>query len=765
MLFSIRVKIISIVLVFLSLISTAFVIYSINTTGNLKALRLEGIQRLVDFETEKVNKVIAEIEKAAVFFAIGSIFAFDAQLEGFGEILVVEYLKSFPTVIGGGFWYAPYAYRKDQLRAGFYAFFDKENKKVRLDDTFFMDEYDYHNTSWYLEITESLKHPYQVVWTKPYVDDSGTYSLMTTAGAGVFDENGNLFAISTVDWEINELIKNLFEISPTRNSFTILCVPAKDYIISSTYDTILKGDSIDEFPFDIYADSFILNGINYMNFGRYMDNGWLLTILIPQNDIFYDIERRNNQYSVTILMTLIFMLFTAFFSISAFINKPIKKLIEDVARIALGNLDAQIKIQSNDELGQLAKTFNKMKADLKKSIEENVLDREEKKRINTELTVANEIQTSMLPCVFPAFPDRDEFDLYASMLPARNVGGDFYDFFFIDKDNLALVIADVSGKGVPAALFMAISKILIKYSSTGSAGLGKNPQEVFRSVNNKLCEGNEAGMFVTAFMGVYNIPTGRFTYVNAGHNPPFLKKGSSLYKNIETTPCYVLAFMENTDYKQEEIILEDGDILYLYTDGVTEAMNNEKTLFGDKRLLDTLNNCNAETAMDIVLAVKNELNKFSDGAEQADDITMLALKIGYTAKKIILDASLKNLGRLLEFINEELEKNEFPKDTINEIDIAVEEIFVNIVNYAYENGEGNISIEISALNEAVITFEDNGIPFNPLEKEPPNLDLDIIDRNIGGLGIFMTRKIMDNMKYTRHDFKNILTITKKHPQK
>jgi len=492
-----------------------------------------------------------------------------------------------------------------------------------------------------------------------------------------------------------------------------------------------------------------------------MDNGWLLNIYIPENEIFAEVERRNTVYSILIALSSFIMLFIAYLIISAFINKPIKKLTLDVARIALGNLDTQIKTSSRDELGQLARTFSKMTRDLKNSIEENVREREEKKRISTELAVANEIQVSMLPNVFPPFPEKKEFDLYASMVPARNVGGDFYDFFLIDNDNLAVVIADVSGKGVPAALFMVISKTLIKYG-----GAGNNLYEVFESVNKKLCEGNEAGMFVTAFMGIYNIPTGRFIYVNAGHNPPLIKKSCKTFEFINTEPNTVLAFLEDSKYKQEEIILEKGDILYMYTDGVTEAMNNNKELFGENKLISTLNNCRCDTPKDILNVVKNEVDHFTDGAEQADDITMLALKINdnqETIKTLTITAAKENLNKVFEFINKELEKCEYSPLQTNEINIAVEEIFTNIANYAYEETIGTVKINISTNNQLKITFEDTGKPFNPLEHKDPDLNLSLEDRQIGGLGILMVKKIMETVTYTHQNNKNTLTITQNLP--
>ncbi|MCL2819302.1 MAG: serine/threonine-protein phosphatase [Oscillospiraceae bacterium] len=246
----------------------------------------------------------------------------------------------------------------------------------------------------------------------------------------------------------------------------------------------------------------------------------------------------------------------------------------------------------------------------------------ERERIATELNVATEIQASMLPNIFPAFPERNDFDIYAVMHPAKEVGGDFYDFFLINKDTLAVVIADVSDKGIPAALFMVVSKTLIKNAAMD----GKSPKDVFDSVNLQLCENNDADMFVTAFMGYIDIPTGRLTYVNAGHNPPLIRRGDE-YEFLRVDSGLMLAVMEDMRYTQEEVILNKGDMLFLYTDGVTEAKNKEKKLFTDKRMLEKANSYKSDNAKELLFNIKKEIDNFAEGAEQADDITMLALEI------------------------------------------------------------------------------------------------------------------------------------------
>ena len=278
---------------------------------------------------------------------------------------------------------------------------------------------------------------------------------------------------------------------------------------------------------------------------------------------------------------------------------------------------------NRNETGILAEAFKTMVLDLDTYIENLTKAAAEKEHIGAELSIATEIQASMLPRIFPPFPNRNEFDIFATMLPAREVGGDFYDFFLIDENKLAVVMADVSGKGVPAALFMVIAKTLIK----NNACTGKSPAEVFETVNRMLCENNETGMFVTAFMGYADLRNGNFVYVNAGHDPPLVRKTGGEFEFVNTKPSRILAGFENTAYKEEEIKLDPGDILYLYTDGVTEAMNTNNELFSDQRLLETINRYRDCPLQELLSSIKNEIDLFTAGAEQSDDMTMLALEI------------------------------------------------------------------------------------------------------------------------------------------
>ncbi|MGN0691158.1 MAG: SpoIIE family protein phosphatase [Oscillospiraceae bacterium] len=277
--------------------------------------------------------------------------------------------------------------------------------------------------------------------------------------------------------------------------------------------------------------------------------------------------------------------------------------------------------KDNTEVGNLARSYISMAEDLESYVDNLQKVTAEKERINAELSLASSIQAHMLPCIFPAFPEHSEFDIYATMTPAKEVGGDFYDFFMVDDTHVAAVMADVSGKGVPAALFMVIAKTLIK----NYAQSGIEPYQVFTTANRMLCDGNDAGLFVTAWMGVLDITSGKLTYVNAGHNPPMIRQKDGSFEYLRSRPGFVLAGMETVKYRQNELMLEPGDRLFLYTDGITEATSAEKELYGEERLSAYLNGHADNSAEDILHGLKADVDSFVGEAPQFDDMTMLML--------------------------------------------------------------------------------------------------------------------------------------------
>jgi sigma-B regulation protein RsbU (phosphoserine phosphatase) len=462
--------------------------------------------------------------------------------------------------------------------------------------------------------------------------------------------------------------------------------------------------------------------------------------------------------SGSLMLLIIFLTIWAGWLIAGRIARPIVALTDSLKKAGGGILDYHSEIKTGDEIEELSLSFERMTLELKGYIENLRQVTSEKERIGTELNVATRIQASMLPRIFPAFPDQEEFDIYGSMLPAKEVGGDFYDFFLIDEDTLVVLIADVSGKGVPAALFMVIAKILIK----NNAQHGLCPHEVFEMVNDLLCKDNTEGMFVTAFMGYLDIPSGKFTCANAGHNPPLVKRGDN-FEWLKIKRGLVLGGMENMFYKEEEAALRPGDMLYLYTDGVTEAVNPEKELFGEDRLMEAVTACREADLQKFTSFVKQKIDAFAGDAEQADDITMLVLKYhgGEGRRELKIESCPENLYAVLDFVNAKLEKMKCPPQIQSQVNIVVEEIFVNIAYYAYSPETGVVVVRLAISgNEIRFEFEDSGRPYNPLEKPDPDITLQAEDRPIGGLGVFMVKKIMDSVEYHYVDGKNLLILKK-----
>ena len=390
-------------------------------------------------------------------------------------------------------------------------------------------------------------------------------------------------------------------------------------------------------------------------------------------------------------------------------------------------------------------------------LEKQAADSAARQRIETELNVATQIQADMLPRIFPAFPERREFDIYASMTPAKEVGGDFYDFFLVDEDHLAMVIADVSGKGVPAALFMVIAKTLLK----NAVQMGSSPRQALEKVNNQLCENNEAEMFVTVWLGVYEISTGHLTAANAGHEYPAIRRAGGRFELFKEPHGFVLAGMENARYREYELEIGVGDTLFLYTDGVTEATDGANALYGTDRMLAALNrNCELDPER-LLHEVKADLDGFVGAAPQFDDITMLSLQRKSASVRRSLQAApeLESIPKVCQFLEQTLEEQGAPIKAIAQVNIAADEIFSNIARYSGA-AAAQVDCEIMA-GRAVIRFVDDGQPYDPTGQPEPDITLPVEEREIGGLGILMVRRTMDEVSYEYEAGRNVLTIEKR----
>lgn len=343
--------------------------------------------------------------------------------------------------------------------------------------------------------------------------------------------------------------------------------------------------------------------------------GYHIISVLPQSEATVS---RNMAVRTTIIMEagVLAMLFVLISVLMKWIVVDnLHRVNASLSDITSGKLDTVVNVRSHVEFDALSNDINSTVDTLKRYIADAAA------RIDAELAFAKAIQHSALPSVFPPYPGRREFDIHAAMFTAKEVGGDFYDFYFVDEDTLAFLVADVSGKGIPAAMFMMQSKTLLK----SFAESGMSVDAVFTTANEKLCEGNDAGMFVTAWMGLLNVKTGQMTFANAGHNPPLLRRADGSFEYLKTKASFVLAGMEGIRYRKNELQLNPGDTLYLYTDGVTEATNAEEKLYGDERLLTLLNGQHGGTAKEICESVKADVDAFAGEAEQFDDITMLCL--------------------------------------------------------------------------------------------------------------------------------------------
>ncbi|MFR7821101.1 SpoIIE family protein phosphatase [Candidatus Pseudoruminococcus sp.] len=478
-----------------------------------------------------------------------------------------------------------------------------------------------------------------------------------------------------------------------------------------------------------------------------MAEGYYIIGIIPESEVVFS---RNVSVYVTIFMEIV--IFAVLFALIYFLIKKlvvenIQKINDALGKITGGNLNVYVDVRTNEEFVSLSDDINSTVLTLKGYIAEAAA------RIDKELEFAKTIQSSALPCVFPPYPERTDFDIYASMVPAKEVGGDFYDFYLIDENHLAFLIADVSGKGISAAMFMMKAKTLIK----SYADREKDVAQILTRANNELCEGNDADMFVTCWMGIIDFRTNIVSFANAGHNAPLIRHKDGSFEYLKVRSGFVLAAMEDIKYHKGEFELLPGDEIFLYTDGVTEAINSDKEFYGDARLEKYLNTLGDIEAEKICKNVKADIDSFVGDAPQFDDITMLCLKI--MPKNIIrVKPSLDTMQDVIDFVENILESADVPKKVIYKMNIAIDEVYSNIIRYS---GADDASVECSLANGKItLTFIDNGSPYNPLENKDPDTSLSAEEREIGGLGIFMVKKTMDDIKYSFEDERNILVLQK-----
>ena len=387
----------------------------------------------------------------------------------------------------------------------------------------------------------------------------------------------------------------------------------------------------------------------------------------------------------------------------------------------------------------------------------------EKERLEEGLKLAHDIQMSMLPKTFPPFPERRDLDIFAAITPAKKVGGDFYDFFFLDENRLCFAIGDVSGKGVPAALFMAVVKTLFK----AIAGRVQNPGEILSTVNREICRDNDSQMFTTLFCGILDTRTGEIRYSNGGHNPPYHLSRAGV-QQVPKTGGRVLGLLEETTYAGSRLVLGPGETLLLYTDGVTEALDPAEQFFSERRLESILTQINFASAREQIEHLTSEITLFAAGAEQADDITTLALRFLGPAgsNNGELQFTLKNriaeIAALGERLGEFAAVHQLTPNVLHDLNLALEEAVTNIISHGYsDHREHEILVCIRVESGAVIAeLKDDARPFNPLTVPEADATKPLDERTAGGLGIHLMRKLMDGIEYQRLEDGNLLILKK-----
>ncbi len=512
-------------------------------------------------------------------------------------------------------------------------------------------DYDPRVRDWYIA---AMEKPDTLVWLPTYLDSYGNTCI--TAAMSYRDASGKTAGVVASDILLQSVIDDVMslKIGETGSCFLLgndLNFIAHRDMADETFDPILdKHVNGDDLANMLHSSG---NGITecvyegndcYVAFSELDETKWYFCASIETDEVTAPAvmakeesdrlteasqQSMQNKLFGTYRMFMIFFAIVGIiitmisFAVSGTITNPIKKLTEGVSHIGEGDFDRKIPVESGDEVGILAEKFNEMQDNLKIYMDNITKVTAEKERIGAELSLAAQIQADMLPNIFPAFPSRTDFDIFASMNPAKEVGGDFYDFFLIDDDHLGLVIADVSGKGVPAALFMMMSKILVG----NYAMMGSSPAETLMKVNRQICKNNANDMFVTVWLGFLTISTGHVIATNAGHEYPVLKKANGQYEIFKDKHKLPVGSMEETKYQDYEFTLEKGGGLFLYTDGVAEATDSENELFGTERMVEALNRDANASPEDLLKNVQSAVDEFVGEASQFDDLTMLNVQL------------------------------------------------------------------------------------------------------------------------------------------
>ena len=519
-----------------------------------------------------------------------------------------------------GHFFSPYSYRDE----------NGEIKSMQLGS----ETYDYHYMDWY-QIPKLLNKPY---WSEPYYDEGGGEKMMTTYSKPLYDSEGKLYAIITADLSLEWLTELVGKIQVFENSYNLMVSRNASYIVhpdpnlllnetifSSTYGD--KDESLKKLQDDMVncrAGEVLRNkgGQKFFVFYSPVETTqWVVAIVCPRSELYMEVKMLRNLLIVLGVIALLLMILLNYNGIRRVVA-PVEDFSDVAKKIAHGDFEAELpQIKSQDELKELHDSFEYLQHSLVKYIDELKSTTANKERIESELRIAHNIQMGMLPKVFPAFPERDDLFLYAKLVPAKEVGGDLYDFF-IEDEKLYFIIGDVSGKGVPASLVMAVACRLFR----SVASHLENPEDIISSLNDSLSDGNESGMFCTAFLGILDLKTGVLKYCNAGHNAPLIVDEKGNVVPVPVVANLPLGLFDGYPYEGQETKFDKQVMLYMFTDGINEAENKEKKLFGDDRLVRLLKLNASKMPGEIIDETFTEVKHHADGAEQSDDMTVMCFK-------------------------------------------------------------------------------------------------------------------------------------------
>lgn len=606
--------------------------YTLSRQTVLKTV--ESNMHCLTFSTvHKIENTLLGIEKVPRFLAASLenlVYSRNTLLKSIENILITN-----PEIYGAMVAYESFLFDPEIRYYGPYMY--RENGEIRSNVEEIASNYCY--LDWYL-IPKELNRP---IWSDPYFDAGISNIMMTTFSVPFYRKIQNekhFSGVVTADLSLQWLKDIVSRISLYQSGYAFLITqsgvfvshPNKNLIMNESIFSIAEATD-DSALRDIGRDMIhgkegfvplnrhLTGKISRMHYAPLQSTGWSLGIVVPEDELFGELHILTFKLALIGLIGFI-LLFLIIIFISTKMTRPISTLADKTLEIARGNLDIELPVSnSNDEIEDLTSSFENMRSALKEYINDLKETTAIKERIESELRIAHTIQMSFLPKRFPPFPEKTEFDIYATLIPAKEVGGDLYDFFMLDDSHLFFSIGDVSGKGVPAALFMAVSKTLMK----GIAGDNIPPSDILEQTNRELCIDNDTMMFCTVFCGILNFSTGELVYSNAGHNPPVIIASGGTPEWLDVSPEIMLGVMEDAGYRTQMTILKPGDSLILYTDGVTEAMNHEDKLYSNDRLIRTLEAEKSDCAQKIVENILLSVREFVGSVAQSDDITVLAL--------------------------------------------------------------------------------------------------------------------------------------------